>query len=301
MRDDNSSSTSSWLEYFGNDSRVKHFGIFLCVQMSPCSITAWAANEAKLFRIRGIFHENIVFDLIGGVALFVLSCWRLVVFKPGAGTVRSEGGRGGLPYDVHCRIFFMRYDPQKHHRRSIRLRGYDYSQTGAYFVTICTQGRECLFGEIVDGAMRLNDAGRMLESMWTELPQYEGVAVDGFVVMPNHIHGIIVLTIGVGATPCGCPSQPCGCPSSGQAQGPAPTMSLPDVVHRFKSLTTARYRHGVAERGWRAFGARLWQRNYYEHVIRDEDELVRIRTYIEGNPEMWDIDRENPMTHPPQI
>jgi putative transposase len=184
----------------------------------------------------------------------------------------------------------VRFNREKHRRRSIRLLGYDYTQAGAYFVTICTQGRECLFGEIVDREMRLNDAGRMVHSVWEELPRrYTGMDIDAFVAMPNHIHGIIILRDHhvVGATPR-------GCPTSGQAQGPAPTMSLPDVVHRFKSLTTARYPQGVAEKGWPPFCRRLWQRNYYEHVIRGEDELDRIRRYIEDNPLMWAMDRENP-------
>lgn len=91
----------------------------------------------------------------------------------------------------------MRFDPDKNHRRSIRLRGYDYTRAGAYFVTICTQNRECLFGNIVEGEIRLNDAGHVVQSVWNELPQhYPGVDVDAFVVMPNHIHGIIVLMDG---------------------------------------------------------------------------------------------------------
>jgi len=184
----------------------------------------------------------------------------------------------------------VQFDREKHHRRSIRLLGYDYAQAGAYFVTICAQDRECLFGEIVDAKMRVNDAGRMVHSVWEELPrQYAGIDIDGFVAMPNHIHEIIILRDHhvVGAIPR-------GCPTSGQAQRPAPTMSLPDVVHRFKSLTTARYRQGVAERGWPPFCRRLWQRNYYEHVIRSETELNCIRRYIEDNPLMWAMDRENP-------
>jgi len=186
--------------------------------------------------------------------------------------------------------YVVQFNREKHHRRSIRLPGYNYAQAGAYFVTVCAQNRECLFGEIVDGKMRLKDAGRMVGSVWEELPRhYAGIDIDAFVVMPNHVHGIIILRDHhvVGATPR-------GCPTSGQAQGPAPTMSLPDVVHRFKSLTTARYRQGVAEKGWPPFCRRLWQRNYYEHVIRGEDELNRIRRYIEDNPTMWQMDRENP-------
>lgn len=135
---------------------------------------------------------------------------------------------------------------------------------------------------------------------------YPGIDVDEFVVMPNHIHGIILLV--VGATPRGCPEF-----ELGRARWPAPTnganraqghaqehvlardkMSLPDVVHRFKSLTTARYRRGVYRNGWRPFPGRLWQRNYYEHIIRNEDELSLIRRYIRINPLKWEYDCENP-------
>jgi len=212
----------------------------------------------------------------------------------------------------------MRYNPEKHHRHSIRLKGYDYTQAGAYFITICTHGRECLFGEVVDGEMRLNDAGRMIESVWNEMPAfYPGVNTDGFVVMPNHVHGIVVLvgaTAGdvVGAAPRGRPRSgrvsergqpqgvvPTGVGSSpGQAQGPAPTgvpmLSLPDVMHRFKTMTTKRYADGVKHSGWVPFSGRLWQRNYYEHIIRDEESLNRIREYIVNNPLQWALDRENP-------
>jgi len=86
------------------------------------------------------------------------------------------------------------YDPERHHRRSIRLRGYDYTQAGAYFFTICTQDRACLFGDVIDGAMRLNDAGLMVQTVGDEIPEYyPGVDIDAFIIMPNHIHGIIVL------------------------------------------------------------------------------------------------------------
>jgi len=191
----------------------------------------------------------------------------------------------------------VRYDPEKHHRRSIRLKGYDYSQAGAYFVTICTQNRACLFGEVVDGEMRINEAGRMVQSVLDEMPTfYPGVEIDAFVVMPNHVHVIVVL---VGATPCGRPTvggQTQGrAQAQGQAQGPAPTLSLPDVVHRFKTLTTKRYADGVKQLGWPPFPGRLWQRNYYEHIIRNEESLNRIRVYITNNPLQWDLDRENPV------
>ena len=177
----------------------------------------------------------------------------------------------------------VKHDPTRHHRRSIRLPAYDYTQPGAYFVTICSQNRECLFGDVINGEMILNQRGEMVERTWRELAEcYPGVEVDAFVVMPNHVHGIIVL---VGAGPRACPGRP---------QGVAPTMSLPDVVHRFKSLTTTRYRTGVLQDGWQPFPGRLWQRNYYEHVIRDEEELNRIRQYIIANPGRWEDDAENP-------
>ncbi len=89
----------------------------------------------------------------------------------------------------------MKYNPDIHHRRSIRLKGYDYSQAGAYFVTVCAKDRACLFGKVVDGWMRLNDAGRIVQATWDGLPfHYGGVEIDEFVVMPNHVHGIILLT-----------------------------------------------------------------------------------------------------------
>jgi len=192
----------------------------------------------------------------------------------------------------------MSYDPTRHHRRSTRLPAYDYGQAGAYFVTICTQNRECAFGEVVDGEIVLNEPGRMVETVWRELSQhYPGVEVDALAVMPNHVHGIIML---VGAGPCACPDNPGRSRRvAGQPQGVAPTgatgaMSLPDVVHRFKSLTTARYRRGVLQDRWLPFPGRLWQRNYYEHVIRNEEELDRVRQYIVDNPERWEEDRENP-------
>lgn len=215
------------------------------------------------------------------------------------------------------RDIIVTHDSGIHHRRSIRLQRYDYTQAGAYFITICTQNRECLFGDIMTvGATPrgcpvavLNDAGRMIQAIWDEIPMhYTGTAIDEFVVMPNHIHGIVVI---VGATPCGCPNAsahgngeipdgptPKNRQKGGQAQGPAPTdrmgpLSLGDAVHRFKTMTTKRYADGVKQSGWQPFEGRLWQRNYWEHVVRDEMELNRIREYIRNNPGRWDEDRLN--------
>ena len=169
----------------------------------------------------------------------------------------------------------MAYDPSRHHRRSIRLRGYDYALPGAYFVTICAQGRACLFGEVVGGEMRLSQAGLMIWGVWEGLAgHYPGVALDAFVVMPNHVHGIIVL--------------------AAEGAEVVAAMSLSDVVQRFKSFTTARYLQGVVEQGWLPFLGRLWQRNYYEHIIRTETAYQKIRDYIINNPATWADDQLHP-------
>lgn len=180
------------------------------------------------------------------------------------------------------------------HRRSLRLQGYDYAQAGAYFVTICTQEQACLFGEIVDGQMRLNPAGEMIRRVWTEIPAHvPDVDIDTFVVMPNHIHGIIVLT---GFTPVGAGLVPARDDSPNGGKAPtrgAPTV-LGNVVGAFKSRVTVEYIRGVKDRAWASFRGRLWQRNYYEHIIRDEASLQGIREYIANNPLQWTLDRENP-------
>ena len=187
-------------------------------------------------------------------------------------------------------------------RQSIRLHGYDYSQSGAYFVTICTQNKKCFFGNLVNDKMILNDAGRMINIIWNELPiNYPGVNIDEFQIMPNHVHGIIVIDNGQprvfdNEQPRNSTNGQARGFDDGQPRGVAPTagLSLPDVVHRFKSLTTARYRHGVKQKQWPPFPGKLWQRNYYERIVRDENELNDIRRYIRDNPKKWDLDRENP-------
>lgn len=172
------------------------------------------------------------------------------------------------------------FDNKVHHRRTIRLKEYDYSQAGAYFVTTCTRERKCLFGRVEEDQVRLNNNGRMVESVWENLPrQYPDIQLDVFVIMPNHIHGIIVL---VGA---GVPA----CPIDGPAQRPAPTMSLPDIIHRFKSFTINQYMRAVSMTGQKNDTATFWQRNYYEHVIRSEHELSLVRDYVVNNPLKWSL------------
>lgn len=177
------------------------------------------------------------------------------------------------------------FDPEKHHRRSIRLKGFDYGQPGAYFVTICAQNRECHFGAVADGQIRLNEAGQIIQAAWGELPsRFSNIAVDAFVVMPNHIHGIVL----VGAQFIA-PSDPQG--KNLGAMNRAPTLG--EMVRSFKATSTRLIR-GTGNANF------AWQRNYYEHVIRDEDSLERIRNYITENPTRWDMDRENPLATTPE-
>ncbi len=166
----------------------------------------------------------------------------------------------------------MVLDRPKYRRQSIRLQGYDYSLAGAYFVTICTQRREPLFGDVRDGEMILNDAGDIVEWAWLRLPErFPGIDVDEMTVMPNHIHGVLFL--GDALTP------PLSVPKA---------TNLAGVVRAFKSIT-ARHVNVLLGRGDRP----VWQRNYYEHIVRNDEELNRIRQYILDNPANWDDAEEN--------
>ncbi len=181
------------------------------------------------------------------------------------------------------------------HRQSPRLSGYDYSQEGAYFVTVCVQGRLFLFGKIVDGTMQLNAAGQMLGKWWRELERkFPAVKIDEyFMVMPNHFHGIVWVPE---AKPCirSNPVTTHGNSPLPGAQGGHAGPPLQRIVQWFKTMTTNNYIHGVKEHGWLPFKGILWQRSFYDHVIRDEASLNRIREYISTNPLRWDLDRENP-------
>jgi putative transposase len=180
----------------------------------------------------------------------------------------------------------------KKNRRSLRLAGYNYGRPGGYFVTICIQGRECLLGEIIDGKMHLNQPGQMIEKWWTELKQkFPAIEIDEFMVLPNHLHGVLMILPNpkfynnVGAALCGRPNK--GHPHRG-----APTLG--DIMDWFKTMTTNEYIRSVKTCGWPSFQGRFWQRNYYEHVIRNEEELEKIREYIVFNPMKWPTDRDNP-------
>lgn len=144
----------------------------------------------------------------------------------------------------------MKFDPRIHHRRSIRLKGYDYRQAGGYFVTLVTQGREMMFGEVVNGEMTLNPAGEMAVRWWLEL------------------------------------------------SNKFPNAPLSQMIQWYKTMTTNEYIRGVKQLGWKPFNGKLWQRNYYEHIIRNETELDRITHYIESNPARWADDNEKPSRQP---
>ena len=179
-------------------------------------------------------------------------------------------------------------------RRPIRLSGYDYSQAGGYFVTIVTQDRLRLLGDVIGEEMRLNGAGRMVRQVWDGLPRrFPGIGLDAFVVMPNHVHGIVVIGERVGVSHVGAVSE--GDVAGRAATRAAPTgVKLGEVIGAYKSITTLEYIRGVKVEGWEGFKGRLWQGRYYERVIRGEDELDRAREYVVNNPLKWALDRENP-------
>lgn len=165
------------------------------------------------------------------------------------------------------------YDLRKHNRRSLRLQGYDYSGNGAYFITICAHNREHRFGSVTNGTMLLNEFGEIAAEQWLRLDQrFENMSAGVFVVMPNHVHGVLHIT-----------QDP---PHAGQPQGFAPTVG--DIVGSYKSLVVkeclklCRLRDDTL--------GKLWQRNYYEHIIRNEVSYNMIADYIFNNPRTWTND-----------
>ncbi len=267
-----------------------------------------------------------------------------------------------------------KYNSNIHHRRSIRLKGYDYSQAGLYFITICIKNRECLFGNIIKGELILNDAGQMIKTEWFKLPQrFKNIQLHEYIVMPNHFHAILEI---VGATLVVAPNnniapnndignnianqniggniapnndignnianQNIGgniapnndignniapnndignniapnndignniAPNNdignnfanqniggkeGQPQGIAPTgKTVGDMVGAFESITTVEYIRGVKQKKWQPFDGKLWQRNYWEHIIRNEKSYQNISEYIINNPLKWENDKFN--------
>ena len=216
-------------------------------------------------------------------------------------------------------------------RRTIRLKGYDYSQPGAYFITICTKDRFCCFGEVIEGRVKLNEAGQMVARWWDELPnKFPSVVIDEYIVMPNHFHGILIIVgadlrvrpntgahIGaplqtdavhheaVGADLGVRPESDAHIGVSQRKEGKVDLNVHPEsgihigvplhlIIQWFKTMATNEYILGVKQNGWSPFPGKLWQRSYYEHIIRHDDELNRLRNYIANNPIGWELDKYHP-------
>lgn len=196
----------------------------------------------------------------------------------------------------------MSFNPNIHHRRSIRLKDYDYSLKGLYFITICCQNRVCRFGDIVETKMVLNDAGIMIDKWYNELEnKFHDIKCHEMVIMPNHIH-FIVENIGltVGANLCVRPNnnirptnniRPNQNESGNLSEGEHIGSPLRGIIQWFKTMTTNEFIRGVKQLGWDAFDGKLWQRNYYEHIIRNETSYLRIVEYINNNPANWKEDK----------
>ena len=189
----------------------------------------------------------------------------------------------------------MNFSRDIHRRRSIRLREYDYSGIGAYFVTMCVADRECLFGEVLDESMRSNEIGLVVAECWEAIPQhFPHIQLDEFVVMPNHIHGIIIIERR--GTACRArfwddgddQGTACRAPTVGTFGRPI-AGSLSTIIRSFKSAVTKQVNELRENRG-----VSVWQRNYYEHVIRDENDLCTVRQYIADNPMKWADDENSP-------
>jgi putative transposase len=183
----------------------------------------------------------------------------------------------------------MKFDPQKHHRRSIRIKEFDYAQPGGYFVTIVTYQRDCIFGNIVNEEIQLNAFGKIADECWRAIPDhFRNVELGAYIVMPNHVHGIIVINDRADAdasarrgTIYRAPTEQFGKPIIG---------SIPTIIRTFKAAVTRRIGRELNATG-------VWQRNYYEHVIRNHEDWDRIHRYIETNPSIWTEDEENPTKH----
>lgn len=181
-------------------------------------------------------------------------------------------------------------------RRNMRLPHYDYTQAGCYFITSCAVNRQCLFGEVIDNEMRLNDFGTALECFWEDLPEhFPSVRTDAFIVMPNHIHGVLFLSNPRRGEVASLRRRRSDGEFAGQGYRASPMQSpsLGQVMAYYKYRTTK-----LINTFRKTAGQKIWQRGYYEHIVRNEDDLQRIRTYIENNPLQWAIDKENPSSQP---
>lgn len=187
-------------------------------------------------------------------------------------------------------IFAMRDLKGRPQRRSSRLPDYDYSQSGAYFVTVCVFQKECLFGEIEGDKIVLTEIGQIIKTCWINIPKhYNQIFLDKFIVMPNHIHGIVLINnvFPVGARH----ASPAICDKTNTIAGEAClTPTLGNLIGSFKSASTKQINQNR-----NTPSIPVWQRNYHDRIIRDESEMDRIREYIINNPLQWALDEENPM------
>jgi REP element-mobilizing transposase RayT len=185
---------------------------------------------------------------------------------------------------------------KKYQRRSIRLKGYDYSKTGVYFITICTHNQIPLFGQIVDGEMNLNEIGRLAERCWITIPaHFPQVGLDEFIIMPNHIHGILVIKesdVGAKDVSGAKNVSPLRIP---QKQQSGTSQTIGSIIRGFKIGVTKEIRQRNSTLSGQKIFHPTWQRNYYEHIIRDEADLIRVQDYIMANPAHWHEDKENPV------
>jgi REP element-mobilizing transposase RayT len=179
----------------------------------------------------------------------------------------------------------MEYNPDSHHRRSIRLKDYDYSQAGAYFVTICTHNKKCMFGDVINGEMKSNEIGIVVNQCWIAIPQhFPDVVLDEFIVMPNHVHGITILNVGAkNVSPLPNASDSNRAKNVSPLQHHGTSMTIGSIIRGFKIGVTKWARQNAA-------AYMPWQRNYYEHIIRNKAELNKIRKYIVNNPLNWETD-----------
>ena len=196
----------------------------------------------------------------------------------------------------------MKIPPEKEkplpQRKQTRLTGYDYSLPGSDYVNVCTQERKNILGKIVNEEMKLNKIGRIINQWWQKLPEkFTNVSLGEYIIMPNHLHGIVVINKN-GRTHGSAPTKkenvnfivgvdPCVDPSPGRPP------SLGEIIQWFKAMTTNRYIRGVKNNHWPSFNKRLWQRGFYEHIIRNEEELAKIQEYINLNLLMWLKDEDN--------
>jgi len=174
-----------------------------------------------------------------------------------------------IAYTYNLQWTVMSQEIDFHHRQATRLSGYDYSQSGAHFVTICTFERQCTLSSVIDGKVQWSQAGTIVWACWNDLPNnYPHVELDSFVIMPNHVHGVLHLI---------------------DVDTPAKRHALPEIIRGLKTYSSRRINEQFHQTG-----ASVWQRSFCDHVIRNEHDLNRIREYIQNNPLSWTEDEEYP-------